>query len=49
MAPASSLIDHRGVIERAAVYEGTVDAGPRRDGGWQVRTRLAYTPDRETA
>jgi signal transduction histidine kinase len=39
----------RGMRERAAVYEGTVQAGPRRDGGWQVRTRLAYTPDRETA
>jgi signal transduction histidine kinase len=39
----------RGMRERAAVYDGTVDAGPRRDGGWQVRTRLAYTPDRETA
>jgi signal transduction histidine kinase len=39
----------RGMRERAAVYDGSVDAGPRRDGGWQVRTRLAYTPDRETA
>lgn len=39
----------RGMRERAAVYDGNVHAGPRRDGGWQVRTRLAYTPDRETA
>jgi signal transduction histidine kinase len=39
----------RGMRERAAVYGGTVQAGPRRDGGWQVRTCLAYTPDRETA
>jgi signal transduction histidine kinase len=39
----------RGMRERAAVYDGTVRAGPRREGGWQVRTRLAYTPDRETA
>jgi signal transduction histidine kinase len=39
----------RGMRERAAVYDGTVQAGPRRDGGWQVRTRLAYAPDRETA
>jgi signal transduction histidine kinase len=39
----------RGMRERAAVYSGTVHAGPRRDGGWQVRTRLAYPPDRETA
>lgn len=39
----------RGMRERAAVYDGTVEAGPRRDGGWQVRTRLAYAPDRETA
>jgi signal transduction histidine kinase len=39
----------RGMRERAAVYDGTVQAGPRRDGGWQVHTRLAYTPDRDTA
>jgi signal transduction histidine kinase len=39
----------RGMRERAAVYDGTLQAGPLRDGGWQVRTRLAYTPDRETA
>jgi signal transduction histidine kinase len=39
----------RGIRERAAVYDGTVQAGPRREGGWEVRTRLAYTPDRETA
>jgi hypothetical protein len=26
--------------ERAAVYEGVVDAGPAPDGGWRVRTRL---------
>ena len=26
----------RGMRERAAVYDGTVQAGPRRDGGWQV-------------
>jgi signal transduction histidine kinase len=36
----------RGMRERAALYDGTVQAGPRRDGGWQVRTRLAYTRDR---
>ena len=41
----------RGIRERAGVYDGTVQAGPRRDGGWQVRTRLAYTytADRGTA
>jgi signal transduction histidine kinase len=39
----------RGMRERAAVYDGTIQAGPRRDGGWQVRTRLAYAPERETA
>jgi hypothetical protein len=27
--------------ERAAVYDGTVDAGPLPDGGWRVATQLA--------
>jgi signal transduction histidine kinase len=38
-----------GMRERAAVYDGTVQAGPRGDRGWRVRTRLSYVPDRETA
>jgi hypothetical protein len=27
--------------ERAAVYGGDVEAGPRATGGWRVHTRLA--------
>jgi signal transduction histidine kinase len=30
----------RGMRERAAVYDGTLEAGPCRLGGWQVRTEL---------
>ena len=30
-----------GMRERAAVYSGTVEAGPLPAGGWRVRTRLA--------
>jgi signal transduction histidine kinase len=29
-----------GMRERAAVYDGTLEAGPRSGGGWQVRLRL---------
>ena len=32
----------RGMRERAAVYDGLVEAGPRDGGGWQVRTRLTF-------
>ncbi len=31
----------RGMSERAAVYGGSLDAGPAADGGWQVSTSLA--------
>ena len=30
-----------GMRERAAVYGGAIDAGPRPGGGWRVHTRLA--------
>jgi signal transduction histidine kinase len=39
----------RGMRERAAVYDGVLDAGPDDGGGWHVRTRLVHevlTPDR---
>jgi signal transduction histidine kinase len=30
-----------GMRERAAVYGGSIDAGPAADGGWRIHTRLA--------
>ena len=33
-----------GMRERAAVFGGTVSAGPRPDGGWRVHTVLHLTP-----
>ena len=33
-----------GMRERAALYNGTVIAGPELDGGWTVDTRLDLTP-----
>jgi signal transduction histidine kinase len=32
----------RGMRERAAVYDGLVQAGPRDGGGWMVQTRLTF-------
>jgi signal transduction histidine kinase len=34
----------RGMRERAAVYDGIVEAGPAPGGGWRVRTELACAP-----
>ncbi|MEV6298689.1 sensor histidine kinase [Actinoplanes sp. NPDC051861] len=33
-----------GMRERVAVHEGTLEHGPRGDGGYRVRVRLPYTP-----
>ncbi len=33
----------RGMRERAAVYDGTLEAGPWSGGGWRVRTELRMT------
>jgi signal transduction histidine kinase len=38
-----------GMRERAAVYGGTVEAGPLPAGGWRVRTRLAVDASRSGA
>jgi signal transduction histidine kinase len=35
----------RGMRERAAVYDGVVEAGPAPGGGWQVRTELSHQPE----
>jgi signal transduction histidine kinase len=34
-----------GMRQRAAVFGGTVDAGPAQGGGWQVKARLMVEPD----
>ncbi|PZS34084.1 MAG: two-component sensor histidine kinase, partial [Pseudonocardiales bacterium] len=33
-----------GMRERAAAYQGSVDAGPHPDGGWRVHARLPREP-----
>jgi signal transduction histidine kinase len=37
-----------GMRERAAIYHGTVDCGPRANGGWMVEATL-YWPGEEPA
>ena len=38
----------RGMTERAAVYGGTLQAGPRPDGGWRVSASLDHSGGRRT-
>jgi signal transduction histidine kinase len=47
-APAAEGGGLRGMRERAAVYDGVLDAGPDERGGWRVRARLLHdvAPDR---
>jgi signal transduction histidine kinase len=35
-----------GMRERAAAYDGWLEAGPRAGPGWRVRARLRFTPER---
>jgi signal transduction histidine kinase len=42
--PAEEGVGLRGMRERAAVYDGVVDAGPLPAGGWCVHTRLRLRP-----
>ena len=39
-APGDAGHGVTGMVERAAAFGGTLRAGPRRDGGWQVRATL---------
>jgi signal transduction histidine kinase len=39
-SPAPEGVGLRGMRERAAVYDGLVEAGPLEGGGWRIRTQL---------
>jgi signal transduction histidine kinase len=39
----------RGMRERAAVYDGALQAGPAPDGGWRVHLVLPLEPARSSA
>jgi signal transduction histidine kinase len=39
-SPAIEGAGLRGMRERAAVYDGVVEAGPLDSGGWRIRTKL---------
>jgi signal transduction histidine kinase len=47
--PTSSMDAGRGILgmrERVALFDGEIEAGPHRDGGWQVSARLQWEEDR---
>lgn len=48
---AGALAGHglAGMRERAAVYDGTVSAGPQPDGGWRVHVDLPVPTDARVA
>jgi signal transduction histidine kinase len=49
--PAADTAGHgiTGMRERAAVYGGTVEAGPCAGRGWRVRASFDLVPDEEAA
>jgi signal transduction histidine kinase len=47
--PANGSAGLRGMRERAAVYDGELDAGPGPDGGWRVHVVLPLEPAMSSA